>query len=115
MACTAHNVTPADPDALTLSLLLGDRELEGVQALDHDLGEEPQEGDGQLFRVTERWLLPPLGTPAPPTLYCQATMRLPGVQLSHRRPIPGERAGPRAGCVSASRRKPTRPLLASVT
>ncbi|XP_015982078.2 mucosal addressin cell adhesion molecule 1 [Rousettus aegyptiacus] len=88
VACTAHNVTPADPDTLTLSLLLGDQELEGAQALGHDLDEEPQEGEGQLFRVTERWLLPPLGTPAPPTLHCQATMRLPGLELNHRRPIP---------------------------
>ncbi|XP_032990828.1 mucosal addressin cell adhesion molecule 1 isoform X3 [Rhinolophus ferrumequinum] len=88
VACTAHNVTPADPDALSLSLLLGDRELEGVQTLGRDEEEEPQEGEDMLFRVTERWLLPPLGTPAPSALHCQATMRLPGLQLSHRQPIP---------------------------
>ncbi|XP_019513029.1 PREDICTED: mucosal addressin cell adhesion molecule 1 [Hipposideros armiger] len=88
VACTAHNVTPTDPDAFSLSLLLGDWELEGVQALGRAEEEEPQEGEDMLFRVTERWLLPPLGTPAPSTLHCQATMRLPGLQLSHRQPIP---------------------------
>ncbi|XP_058584643.1 mucosal addressin cell adhesion molecule 1 isoform X1 [Neofelis nebulosa] len=88
VACTAHNVTPVSPEALSLSLLLGDRELEGVQALGRDVEEEPQQGEDLLFRVTERWLLPPLGTPTPPTLHCQATMKLPGLELSHHRPIP---------------------------
>nr|XP_060482339.1 mucosal addressin cell adhesion molecule 1 [Panthera onca] len=88
VACTAHNVTPVSPEALSLSLLLGDRELEGVQALGRDVEEEPQQGEDLLFRVTERWLLPPLGTPTPPTLHCQATMKLPGLELSHHQPIP---------------------------
>lgn len=88
LACTAHNITPANPDAFSLSLLLGDQELEGVQVLGRDEEEEPQEDEDLLFRVTERWLLPPLGTPAPATLYCQATMKLPGLELSHRQPIP---------------------------
>lgn len=105
VACTAHNVTPADPDALSLSLLLGDRELEGVQALGRDEEEEPQEGEDMLFRVTERWLLPPLGTPAPSALHCQATMRLPGLQLSHRQPIPGESVGSWPACFLVSPRK----------
>lgn len=91
LACTAHNVT--NPEALSLSLLLGDQELERVQALGQEVEEEPEEGEDSLFRVTERWLLPPLGTPAPPTLHCQATMRLPGLEQSHYRPIPGESAG----------------------
>uniref|UniRef100_A0A8C9M6L3 Adhesion molecule immunoglobulin-like domain-containing protein n=1 Tax=Panthera tigris altaica TaxID=74533 RepID=A0A8C9M6L3_PANTA len=93
VACTAHNVTPVSPEALSLSLLLGDRELEGVQALGRDVEEEPQQGEDLLFRVTERWLLPPLGTPTPPTLHCQATMKLPGLELSHHQPIPGESSG----------------------
>ncbi|XP_036167688.1 mucosal addressin cell adhesion molecule 1 [Myotis myotis] len=88
LACTAHNVTPASPDVLSLSLLLGDQELEGVQELGWEEDEEPQEGEDPLFQVTKRWLLPPLGTPAPLTLHCQATMRLPGLELSHRKPIP---------------------------
>ncbi|XP_066134491.1 mucosal addressin cell adhesion molecule 1 isoform X1 [Saccopteryx bilineata] len=88
LACTAHNVTPADPDALSLSLLLGDQELEGVQSLGRDEEEEPQEGEDLLFQVTKRWLLPTLGTPVPHTLHCQATMRLPGLVRSHRLPIP---------------------------
>ncbi|XP_054431878.1 mucosal addressin cell adhesion molecule 1 [Pteronotus mesoamericanus] len=90
LACTAHNVTPADPEALSLSLLLEDQELEGVQALGREKEEEevPEEGEDPLFQVTERWRLPPLKTPAPSTLHCQATMRLPGLELSHRRPIP---------------------------
>ncbi|XP_014395535.1 PREDICTED: mucosal addressin cell adhesion molecule 1 [Myotis brandtii] len=86
LACTAHNITPASPDVLSLSLLLGDQELEGVQELGLE-DEEPQEGEDPLFQVTKRWLLPPLGTP-PLTLHCQATMRLPGLELSHRKPIP---------------------------
>lgn len=89
VSCTAYNVTPADPDTLSMSLLLGDQELEGVEAL-RDVTEEPQEGEGPLFQVTQRWLLPTLGTPTPPSLHCQATMRLPGLELSRRRPIPGE-------------------------
>ncbi|KAM7140627.1 mucosal addressin cell adhesion molecule 1 isoform 1-T1 [Molossus nigricans] len=88
LACTAHNITPVSPDALSLSLLLGDQELEGVQVLGRDEEEEPQEGEDLLFRVTERWLLPSLGTLTPSTLHCQATMRLPGLELSHRHPIP---------------------------
>lgn len=93
VACTAHNVTPANPEALSLSLLLGDQELEGVQALDWDVEEEPQQGEDQLLRVTQRWLLPPLETPTPLTLHCRATMNLPGLRLSHRRAIPGESLG----------------------
>uniref|UniRef100_A0A2K5F189 Mucosal addressin cell adhesion molecule 1 n=1 Tax=Aotus nancymaae TaxID=37293 RepID=A0A2K5F189_AOTNA len=91
VACTAHRVTPADPSALSFSLLLGGRELEGAEALDLEVEveeDESQEDDDMLFRVTERWRLPPLGTPAPPALHCQATMRLPGLELSHRRAIP---------------------------
>ncbi|XP_067590681.1 mucosal addressin cell adhesion molecule 1 [Pseudorca crassidens] len=87
VSCTAHSVTPAGPDTLSMSLLLGDQELEGVEAL-RDVMEEPQEGEDPLFQVTQHWLLPTLGTPAPPSLHCQATMRLPGLELSRRRPIP---------------------------
>lgn len=105
VTCTAHNVTPADPDALSLSLLLEDQELEGVQTLGRDEEEETLEGEDMLFRVTERWLLPPLGIPAPPTLHCQATMRLPGLELSHRQAIPGESAGSWPSCISVSPRK----------
>lgn len=93
LACTAHNITPASPDVLSLSLLLGDQELEGVQDLGQEEDEEPQEGEDQLFQVTKRWLLPPLGTLAPLTLHCQATMRLPGLEQSHRTPIPGKSTG----------------------
>ncbi|XP_004441515.1 PREDICTED: mucosal addressin cell adhesion molecule 1 [Ceratotherium simum simum] len=88
VACTAHNVSPASSDTLSLSLLLGGQELEGVQALGQDVEEEAQDGEDSLFRVTERWLLPPLGTLAPLTLHCQATMTLPGLELNHSRPIP---------------------------
>lgn len=88
VACTAHNVTPSDPEALSLSLLLDGEDLEGLQVLGREVETEPQ--DDLLFRVTESWQLPPLGTPAPPTLHCQATMRLPSLELSHQRPIPGE-------------------------
>ncbi|XP_045398179.1 mucosal addressin cell adhesion molecule 1 [Lemur catta] len=90
VACTAHKVMPVGSDVLSFSLLLGDRELEGVQTLGPPEveEEEPQEDEDSLFHVTERWLLPPLGTPNLPALHCQATMRLPGVELSHRRAIP---------------------------
>uniref|UniRef100_A0A2K6B9Z4 Mucosal addressin cell adhesion molecule 1 n=1 Tax=Macaca nemestrina TaxID=9545 RepID=A0A2K6B9Z4_MACNE len=93
VACTAHKVTPVDPNALSFSLLLGDQELEGAQALGPEVEEEeeePQEEEDVLFRVTERWRLPTLATPVLPALYCQATMRLPGLELSHRQAIPGE-------------------------
>ncbi|XP_064136093.1 mucosal addressin cell adhesion molecule 1 [Loxodonta africana] len=86
VACTAHNVTLVDSDSLSFALLLGDRELEGAQALDWDV--VAQEDEEPLFHVTRRWLLPPLGDPAPPHLHCQATMRLPGLELSHHRAIP---------------------------
>ncbi|XP_027625348.1 mucosal addressin cell adhesion molecule 1 [Tupaia chinensis] len=88
VTCTAHNVTPTSQDTLSFSLLLGDLELEGAQALAPEVREEPQEGDDTLFHVTQRWLLPPLGTHLPPALHCQVTMRLPGLLLSHRRAIP---------------------------
>uniref|UniRef100_A0A2I3GXJ1 Mucosal addressin cell adhesion molecule 1 n=1 Tax=Nomascus leucogenys TaxID=61853 RepID=A0A2I3GXJ1_NOMLE len=92
VACTAHKVTPGDPNALSFSLLLGGQELEGAQALGPEMEEEePQEDEDVLFRVTERWRLPPLGTPVPPALYCQATMRLPGLELSHRQAIPASK------------------------
>uniref|UniRef100_A0A2K5HHY2 Adhesion molecule immunoglobulin-like domain-containing protein n=1 Tax=Colobus angolensis palliatus TaxID=336983 RepID=A0A2K5HHY2_COLAP len=95
VACTAHKVTPVDPNALSFSLLLGDQELEGAQALGPEVEEEeePQEEEDVLFRVTERWRLPTLAAPVLPALYCQATMRLPGLELSHRQAIPGESAG----------------------
>ena len=96
MACTAHNVTPASPEALSLSLLLGDREL--GEALSREVEEEPQQGEDLLFQVTGRWLLPSLDTPTPPALHCRATMTLPGVQLSHQRAIPGESLRFRAAC-----------------
>uniref|UniRef100_A0A2R9AYT4 Mucosal addressin cell adhesion molecule 1 n=1 Tax=Pan paniscus TaxID=9597 RepID=A0A2R9AYT4_PANPA len=91
VACTAHKVTPVDPNALSFSLLVGGQELEGAQALGPEVQEEEEEPQGDedvLFRVTERWRLPPLGTPVPPALYCQATMRLPGLELSHLRWVP---------------------------
>ncbi|XP_054397315.2 mucosal addressin cell adhesion molecule 1 [Pongo abelii] len=91
VACTAHKVTPVDPNALSFSLLVGGQELEGAQALGPEVEEEEEEPQGDedvLFRVTERWRLPPLGTPVPSALYCQATMRLPGLELSHRQAIP---------------------------
>ncbi|XP_037360600.1 mucosal addressin cell adhesion molecule 1 [Talpa occidentalis] len=88
VACTAHNVTPCDPGSLSFSLLLGNQELEGVQVLGREEEEEPQDGEDLLFRVTEHWLLPPFEPPILPTLHCQATMRLPGLELSRRLPIP---------------------------
>ncbi|PNJ02103.1 mucosal addressin cell adhesion molecule 1 isoform X3 [Pongo pygmaeus] len=94
VACTAHKVTPVDPNALSFSLLVGGQELEGAQALGPEVEEEEEEPQGDedvLFRVTERWRLPPLGTPVPSALYCQATMRLPGLELSHRQAIPASK------------------------
>lgn len=91
VACTAHNVTPAGPDTLSMSLLLGGRELEGVEALP-DMTEEPQEGEDPLFQVTQRWLLPASETSSLHTLQCQVTMRLPGLELTRHRSIPGEPA-----------------------
>ncbi|XP_070649517.1 mucosal addressin cell adhesion molecule 1 isoform X2 [Bos indicus] len=87
VACTAHNVTPPGPDTLSMSLLLGDRELEGVEALPN-VTEEPQEGEDSLFQVTQRWLLPTSETSSLRTLHCQVTMRLPGRELTHHRTIP---------------------------
>ncbi|EHB16918.1 Mucosal addressin cell adhesion molecule 1 [Heterocephalus glaber] len=69
VACTAHSVTPQDPDTLSFSLLLGDQELEGLQALGREEAEEEAavETEDPLF-----W----------------ATMQLPGLELSHRQPLP---------------------------
>lgn len=120
VACTAHNVTPASPEALSLSLLLGDREL--GEALSREVEEEPQQGEDLLFRVTGRWLVPSLDTPTPPALHCRATMTLPGVQLSHQRAIPGESLRFRAACSqcpsappSLDRRCPGAPWTAGST
>uniref|UniRef100_A0A286XQA7 Ig-like domain-containing protein n=1 Tax=Cavia porcellus TaxID=10141 RepID=A0A286XQA7_CAVPO len=91
VGCTAHNVTPWDPDTLSFSLILGDQELEGVQILGREEEEEEEatpEAEGPLFRVTQRWLLPALRPRVPTTLHCQVTMRLPGLELSHRQPLP---------------------------
>ncbi|XP_060037413.1 mucosal addressin cell adhesion molecule 1 [Erinaceus europaeus] len=89
VACTARNVTPAHPGALTLSLLLEGRELAGALALGREEAEEPlPDAEEPLFSVTERWRLPPLPTPGPAALHCRATMRLPGVELSHLLAIP---------------------------
>ncbi|XP_070321343.1 mucosal addressin cell adhesion molecule 1 isoform X2 [Odocoileus virginianus] len=87
VTCTAHNVTPAGPDTLSMSLFLGGRELEGVEDLPN-VTEEPQEGEDQLFQVTQHWLLPTSETSSLHTLHCQVTMRLPGLELTHHRPIP---------------------------
>ncbi|KAM5237897.1 mucosal addressin cell adhesion molecule 1 [Ctenodactylus gundi] len=101
VACTARNVTPAEPDTLTFSLLLGGRELEGVRALDWDREEEePQGADEPLFRVTQRWRLPDLAALAPATLHCQATLRLPGLELSRRRALPASREPPTSSTAS---------------
>lgn len=88
VACTAHNVTHVSD--ISLSLVLGGRELEGAQALDRteDVEAEPPEDEEPLFQVTQQWLLPPFEPPNLPTLHCQATMRLSGLELSHLLPIP---------------------------
>lgn len=89
VSCTAHNIWPAGPDSLSFALLRGEQSLEGAQALETEQEEEMQETEGTpLFQVTQRWLLPSLGTPAPPALYCQVTMQLPKLVLTHRRKIP---------------------------
>lgn len=89
--CTAHNIWPADPNSLSFALLLGEQRLEAAQALELEQEEEMQEAEGTpLFRMTQHWLLPSLGTPAPPALYCQVTMQLSNLVLTHRREIPGK-------------------------
>ncbi|XP_021030797.1 mucosal addressin cell adhesion molecule 1 isoform X1 [Mus caroli] len=89
VSCTAHNIWPAGPNSLSFALLLGEQRLEGAQALEPEQEEEMQEAeDTPLFRMTQRWLLPSLGTPAPPALHCQVTMQLPKLVLTHRREIP---------------------------
>lgn len=90
VSCTAHNIWPADPNSLSFALLWGEQSLEGAQDLEVEQEEGMmQETEGTpLFQVTQRWLLPPLGTPAPPALYCQVTMQLPKLVLTHRRKIP---------------------------
>lgn len=99
VSCTAHNVWPAGPDSLSFALLLGEQRLEGARALEPEQEEETQEEETQeaegtpLFRVTQHWVLPALGSPAPPALSCQVTMRLPKLVLTHRREIPGETTG----------------------
>lgn len=96
VSCTAHNIWPPGPDILSFALLLGEQRLEGVQALELEQEEEEmQEAEGTpLFRVTQRWLLPSLGTPAPPALFCQATMQLYDLVLTLRTELPGKPLGP---------------------
>lgn len=113
MSCTAHNVTPAGQDTLSFTLLLGDQELEGVQVLGRKEEEEPQEVEDPLFQVTKRWLLPALGSPAPPVLFCQATMRLPGLEMSHYRALPGELAGSRPPLRSSRSQRVATPTCVS--
>ncbi|XP_052021660.1 mucosal addressin cell adhesion molecule 1 [Apodemus sylvaticus] len=89
VSCTAHSVWPAGPDSLSFALMLGEQRLEGAQALEPEQEEEMQEAEGTpMFRVTQHWVLPSLGFPAPPALYCQVTMQLPKLVLTHRREIP---------------------------
>lgn len=90
VSCTAHNIWPADPNSLSFALLWGEQSLEGAQDLEIEQEEEMmQETEGTpLFQVTQRWLLPSLGTPAPPALYCQVTMQLSKLVLTRRRKIP---------------------------
>ncbi|KAK7803875.1 hypothetical protein U0070_020092 [Myodes glareolus] len=87
VACTAHNISV--PDRLSFALLLGNQTLEGVQALEPELEEETPETEGwPLFRMTQRWLLPSLETPPPPALYCQVTMQLFNLTLTHKMELP---------------------------
>ncbi|OBS69825.1 hypothetical protein A6R68_01630 [Neotoma lepida] len=90
VSCTAHNIWPAGPDILSFALLLGDQILEGARALEPEQEEEEtQEAEGMpLFRMTQRWLLPSLETPAPPALYCQVTMQLLNLTLTIKRELP---------------------------
>nr|XP_034343518.1 mucosal addressin cell adhesion molecule 1 isoform X2 [Arvicanthis niloticus] len=89
VSCTAHNIWPADPNSLSFALLLGEQRLEGAQALEVEQEEEMQEAEGTpLFQMTQHWLLPSLGTPAPPVLYCQVTMQLSTLVLTHKKEIP---------------------------
>lgn len=95
VSCTAHNIWPPDPDILSFTLLLGDQRLEGAQVLESEQEEETQEAEGTpLLRATQRWMLPALETPAPPALYCQVTMQLPNLVLTHKRGLPGKSPGP---------------------
>ncbi|XP_057629049.1 mucosal addressin cell adhesion molecule 1 isoform X2 [Chionomys nivalis] len=87
VACTAHNIS--GPDRLSFALLLGNQTLEGVRALEPEQEEETQEAEGMpLFRMTQRWLLPSLETPPPPALYCQVTMQMFNLTLTHRMELP---------------------------
>ncbi|XP_005083487.2 mucosal addressin cell adhesion molecule 1 [Mesocricetus auratus] len=89
VSCTAHNIWPAGPNILSFALLLGNQSLEGAQALEAEQEEETQEAeDTMLFQMTQRWLLPSLETLVPPVLYCQVTMKLPNLELTHKRELP---------------------------
>ncbi|KAM7327797.1 hypothetical protein ACRRTK_014164 [Alexandromys fortis] len=87
VTCTAHNIS--GPDRLSFALLLGNQTLEGVRAQEPEQEEETQEAEGMpLFRMTQRWLLPSLETPPPPALYCQVTMQLFNLTLTHKMELP---------------------------
>ncbi|XP_028714414.1 mucosal addressin cell adhesion molecule 1 [Peromyscus leucopus] len=89
VSCTAHNIWPPDPDILSFTLLLGNQRLEGARVLESEQEEETQEAEGTpLLRATQRWMLPALETPAPPALYCQVTMQLPNLVLTHKKGVP---------------------------
>lgn len=92
VACTAHNIS--GPDRLSFALLLGNQTLEGVQTLEPEQEEETQEAEGtSLFRMTQRWLLPSLETPPPLALYCQVTMQLFNLTLTHKMELLGKSSG----------------------
>lgn len=92
VTCTAHNIS--GPDRLSFALLLGNQTLEGVRAQEPEQEEETQETEGMpLFRMTQRWLLPSLETPPPPALYCQVTMQLFNLTLTHKMELPGKPSG----------------------
>lgn len=92
VTCTAHNIS--GPDRLSFALLLGNQTLEGVRAQEPEQEEETQEAEGMpLFRMTQRWLLPSLETPPPPALYCQVTMQLFNLTLTHKMELPGKPSG----------------------
>lgn len=94
VSCTAHNIFPPGPDILSFALLLGEQSLEGAQALEPEQEEETQGAEvTTLFRMTQRWLLPSLETPAPPVLYCQATMKILDLVLTRKRELPGKSSG----------------------
>uniref|UniRef100_G3WBU9 Hippocampus abundant transcript 1 protein n=1 Tax=Sarcophilus harrisii TaxID=9305 RepID=G3WBU9_SARHA len=88
LVCSAREVSPYDK--LNFTWYRGDEKLEGLWALDDDLGPEQEAETGEeleVFWVTKRWVLPAELVTLGPEFRCLVEMDLGHQALSHSRAI----------------------------